>query len=236
MDLRNTMTHIKQIFFDLDHTLWDFEKNSNETLGELYHEFGLDKIILNKERFLATYQTVNGQYWKKYRDGLIDKQTVRFGRFADTLNRFNVADAESIGKELGDEYVIRGPHKRHIFPNAHETLAYLQKKYPLHIITNGFKEVQSIKMAGSNFDQYFDLILCSEDVGVNKPHRKVFETALNRTNCLAENALMIGDNLEADIAGAQKVGISTILFDPKNEHQTQISPKILDLKDLQELL
>ena len=113
---------------------------------------------------------------------------------------------------------------------------YLQKKYPLHIITNGFKEVQSIKMAGSNFDQYFDLILCSEDVGVNKPHRKVFETALSRTNCLAENALMIGDNLEADIAGAQKVGISTILFDPKDEHHTQISPKILDLKDLQELL
>jgi YjjG family noncanonical pyrimidine nucleotidase len=229
------MKNIQQIFFDLDHTLWDFEKNSNETLGELYDEFGLDKIVQNKERFLATYQTVNAQYWKKYRDGHIDKETVRFGRFSETLNRFKVENAEGIGREIGDEYVLRGPHKTHVFPNVHETLSYLSKKLPLHIITNGFKEVQTIKMAGSNFNQYFDMILCSEDVGVNKPNRRVFEEALKRTNCLPENALMIGDNLEADIIGAQKVGIATILFDPKDEHSTQISPKILDLKDLQEL-
>ncbi|MEO9532864.1 MAG: YjjG family noncanonical pyrimidine nucleotidase [Crocinitomicaceae bacterium] len=230
------MKQVKQIFFDLDHTLWDFEKNSSETLSELYDEFGLDKIIQNKERFIATYQTVNGQYWKKYRDGLIDKQTVRFGRFSDTLHRLRVVDADRIGRQIGDEYVLRGPHKTHVFPNVHETLRYLQQKYPLHIITNGFKEVQSIKMTGANFNQYFNMVLCSEEVGVNKPHRKVFEHALERTNCLPENALMIGDNIEADILGAQKVGIATILFDPKDEHPTQISRKILDLKDLRQLL
>ena len=130
MDLHYTMKQVKQIFFDLDHTLWDFEKNSSETLSELYDEFGLDKIIQNKERFIATYQTVNGQYWKKYRDGLIDKQTVRFGRFSDTLHRLRVADADRIGRQIGDEYVLRGPHKTHVFPNVHETLRYLQQKSP----------------------------------------------------------------------------------------------------------
>ena len=230
------MKHIKQIFFDLDHTLWDFERNSSETLSELFEEFKLATHIDNKERFLATYQTVNGQYWKKYRDGKIDKQTVRFGRFAATLNRFNIPDAENLGRNIGDKYVERGPHKKNLFPDTHETLAYLKNKYPLHIITNGFKEVQSIKMSGADLNQYFDVILCSEDVGVNKPHRKVFERALELTNCKAEHALMIGDNLEADILGAQKLGITTVLFDPKKEHQTEKSLIVHNLKDLQAIL
>ncbi|OIQ31900.1 MAG: noncanonical pyrimidine nucleotidase, YjjG family [Crocinitomix sp. MedPE-SWsnd] len=230
------MKHIEHIFFDLDHTIWDFEKNSNETLGELFEEFELSLHIDSKERFLATYQTVNGQYWKKYREGKIDKHTVRFGRFADTLERFRVPDAANLGQRIGDKYVERGPHKKNLFPNTHETLSYLQAKFPLHIITNGFKEVQSIKMGGSNLEQYFDVILCSEDVGVNKPHRRVFEHALDLAGCSAQNALMIGDNFEADIMGAQKVGISTILFDPKREHKTTKSHIIHDLKDLQDLL
>jgi YjjG family noncanonical pyrimidine nucleotidase len=230
------MKHIQQIFFDLDHTLWDFEKNSNETLSEIFDEFELSRHVDNKERFLATYQTVNGQYWKKYRDGVITKQEVRFGRFADTLDRFNVPDAKDLGQAIGDKYVERGPHKKNLFPNTHETLSYLSERFPLHIITNGFKEVQAVKMSGAKLNDYFKLILCSEDVGVNKPNRKVFERALDLTDCKAENALMIGDNLEADIFGAQKVGMTTILFDPKKEHTTEKSLIIHDLKDLQSLL
>lgn len=230
------MKDVEHIFFDLDHTLWDFEKNSSETLSEIFHEFELQQFVNNKERFLATYQTVNGQYWKKYRDGVIDKQTVRFGRFADTLNRFNVPDAEILGQKIGDEYVKRGPHKTHLFEDTHETLTYLKSRYELHIITNGFKEVQSIKMAGSDLNQYFQVILCSEDVGVNKPNKKVFHKALDLATGTASNSLMIGDNLEADILGAQKVGIRTILFDPKKEHQTSVTPIIHYLKDLQNLL
>lgn len=230
------MKHVKHIFFDLDHTLWDFERNSKETLAELYDEFELEPIIQNKERFLATYQTVNAIYWKKYRDGHIDKQTVRFGRFADTLKRLKVENSDTLGQKIGDEYVLRGPHKKYLFPHTHETLIGLQERFPLHIITNGFKEVQSVKMGGTKLDQYFNLILCSEDVGVNKPNKKVFQRALEMTECDPANAVMIGDNIEADIRGAQKVGMSTILFDPKKEH-TSYSPadnhlKIHNLKDL----
>jgi putative hydrolase of the HAD superfamily len=229
------MKTVEHIFFDLDHTIWDFETNSNETLGELYEEFGLDVLIDNKERFLATYQTVNAIYWKKYREGKIDKHTVRFGRFEDTLKRFKIADAALLGQAIGDKYVERGPHKTNLFPFAHEALVYLKSKYPLHLITNGFKEVQHVKLAGSNLEQYFDIILCSEDVGVNKPHRRVFETALDKANVSPTNAVMIGDNLEADILGAKKVGMKTILFDPKKEHSTTQTPVIHSLKDLIQL-
>lgn len=226
----------KHIFFDLDHTLWDFERNSNETLGTLFDEFKLGKQIDNKERFLATYQTVNAIFWKKYRHGKIDKETVRYGRFPATLERFKIKDAAGIGRELADEYVKRGPHKTHLFPHVHETLTYLKERYPLHIITNGFKEVQAIKLSGSDLHKYFDVILCSEDVGVNKPHRKVFEHALDLAKTTAVESLMIGDNLEADIRGAEKVGMSTILFDPKNEHISVKSRVINKLNELKNIL
>lgn len=229
------MSKIEHIFFDLDHTIWDFEKNSKETLGELFEEFELHEQIDNKERFLATYQTVNAQYWKKYRDGHIDKQTVRFGRFADTLRRFRVEDPDIIGKKIGDKYVERGPHKTNLFPHAHKTLTYLQEKYPMHIITNGFKEVQFIKLSGSNLSQYFDVILCSEEVGVNKPNRKVFERALELANADPARSVMIGDNYEADILGAKKVGMQTIFFDPKKEHEksdTTVINSLLQLLDI----
>lgn len=229
------MKDIQHIFFDLDHTLWDFETNSKETLSELYEEFGLHDIISNKERFLATYQTVNGIYWKKYRDGQIDKQTVRFGRFEDTLRRLKVEDPAVLGKKIGDVYVQRGPQKTNLFPHVHETLSYLKEKYPLHIITNGFKEVQFVKLGGSNLNQYFDIILCSEEVGVNKPHRKVFETALSRAQVDPANAVMIGDNLEADIQGAKKVGMKTIFFDPKKEQPNADSVVIHNLLDLKKI-
>ncbi|UKN01373.1 YjjG family noncanonical pyrimidine nucleotidase [Paracrocinitomix mangrovi] len=230
------MTNIKHIFFDLDHTLWDFEKNSSETLSELFDEFGLADKIDNKEKFLATYQSVNGIYWKKYRNGKIDKDTVRFGRFRDTLDRFNVKDPDVIGRQIGDEYVRRGPHKTNLFPHTHETLSYLKEKYPLHIITNGFKEVQFIKLSGSNLSQYFDIILCSEEVGKQKPHRLVFEKALEMAKVDPFDALMIGDNYEADILGAKKVGMQTIFFDPKNEGKHKHSKVINSLLELKSLL
>lgn len=230
------MKHVEHIFFDLDHTIWDFEKNSNETLSEIFEEFELTKFITNKERFLATYQTVNGQFWKKYREGQIDKQTVRFGRFSETLNRFKVPNHESLGQKIGDVYVERAPHKKNLFPDAHETLAYLSQKYPLHIITNGFKEVQFIKLNGADLSKYFDVILCSEDVGVNKPNKKVFHHAMELAKSSPSNSLMIGDSLEADILGAQSVGMSTILFDPKREYLNHNSTIIQDLKDLRQVL
>ena len=229
------MKNVAHIFFDLDHTIWDFEANSTETLGEIYDEFGLDELIGNKERFLATYQTINAQYWRRYNQGKIDKNTVRYGRFTETLSRFKLNAPEELGNQIADEYVTRSPRKTNLFPHAHETLEYLHAKYPLHIITNGFKEVQHIKIGGSKLDKYFDIILCSEEVGVNKPHRKVFERALEMAKVDPANAVMIGDNFDADIRGAEKAGLKAIHFDPKGERQpphSSVIHSLLDLKDI----
>lgn len=230
------MKTIKHIFFDLDHTIWDFEKNSSETLGELFEEFELHKIIDNKTRFLATYHTVNAQFWTKYNRGQISKEEVRFGRFRETLRRVKVEDAEGLGKRIGDEYVKRGPFKTNIFPHTHETLTYLSSKYMLHIITNGFMEVQFVKLDGSDLRKYFDIILCSEEVGVNKPHRKVFETALQKSGAMASESVMIGDSYEADIQGAEKVGMKTIFFDPHKTSDKKHPRIIRSLQELQVIL
>ena len=139
------MKNLKHVFFDLDHTLWDFEKNSSEALLELYHELRLSEDIADVQKFIQTYQEINARYWHLYNHGKVSKEQVRTGRFLDTLNTFKVRNSDNKAIELGNEYVLRSPHKKHIFPFAHEALTYLNEKYALHIITNGFLEVQHTK-------------------------------------------------------------------------------------------
>ncbi|MGB1103209.1 MAG: YjjG family noncanonical pyrimidine nucleotidase [Crocinitomicaceae bacterium] len=230
------MKNLKHVFFDLDHTLWDFEKNSSEALMELYHELRLSDEIHDPKQFIAVYQEINAKYWHLYNHGKVSKTEVRNGRFLDTLNLFKVRNSEKKAVELGNEYVKRSPHKKHVFPHAHETLAYLNDKYALHIITNGFLEVQHTKLNNCNLSDYFDLILCTEEVGVNKPHPLVFETALKKTDAFAEESVMIGDNPETDIKGAKNCGLHTILFNPENREHDVETAEIKALNELLDLL
>lgn len=230
------MKNIKHIFFDLDHTIWDFEKNSTEALSEIFTELNLHHEIESLPNFITAYQKINAEYWHKYNHGKVTKEQVRFGRFTDVLNHFKVKDVHNKAALLGNLYIERSPYKKNIFPNTHETLKYLKKKYRLHIITNGFKEVQSIKLTTSKLDHYFDLVLCAEEVGVNKPNPLVFETALLKTGAHPDESLMIGDNPEADILGAKNCGFSTILFNPTKIKTSSKATQISDLKELTELL
>lgn len=230
------MDQVKHIFFDLDHTLWDFEKNSSEALLELFHELKLNEDIASVEAFIAAYQRINASYWHKYNHGKVSKAEVRTGRFLDTLNTFGVRNSDKKALELGEQYIQRSPHKQHIFPHVHESLMYLQEKYALHIITNGFLEVQHTKLKNCNLSDYFQLILCTEEVGVNKPHPLVFETALNKTTALPAESVMIGDNPETDIKGAQNCGLHTILFNPKKEQHNIESTEIQALNELLDIL
>ncbi len=230
------MKNIKHIFFDLDHTLWDFDKNSSEALTEIYFEMDLDREIGNLEQFIKKYQEINAGYWSKYNHGLVTKEQIRVGRFRDALNAFEVTNPNERAELLGTSYIQRSPHKKHIFPHAHESLTYLKSKYELHIITNGFKEVQFIKLDNCDLTSYFDLILCTEEVGVNKPNPLVFETALSRTNAIPEESLMIGDNPETDIIGAQNCNMHTILFNPNEIAHGVNSAEIRGLNELITLL
>ncbi|MGN6181694.1 MAG: YjjG family noncanonical pyrimidine nucleotidase [Mucilaginibacter sp.] len=227
----------RHIFFDLDHTIWDFDKNAEETLHELYVTHKLNDIGLHSpEVFIETYTRNNHKLWAQYHVGEITKDYLREARFRTTFLELGVhPDVMPAGFE--DEYVRLCPTKTNLFPDAHEVLAYLKAKYVLHLISNGFKESSEIKIAGSNIGDYFDQIIISENVGVNKPDPKIFQHALEVSGAKKEESLMIGDSIEADVRGALSFGMDAIFFnalgvDKPNDVPVQIS----GLKELMEIL
>ena len=175
--------------------------------------------------------------WAKYRLGEIKKEDLRDKRFLLTLNEFDVND-ENLAKKIGDDYINISPTKTELFPHAVEILEYLYKKYTLAIITNGFKEVQFTKLKNCNLEKYFKKLICSEDVGRQKPHPDIFHYSLSSLNAKKNESIMIGDDYEVDILGANKFGFSSVFFNPnklevnilKNMHE------ISSLKELQDIL
>ncbi len=227
----------KHIFFDLDHTIWDFDRNAEETLHELYFRYSFDHIFNSptSETFIATYTTNNHRLWDLYHHGKIDKPTLRKLRFADTFTQLGV-NPELFPVAFEEEYLEICPTKTNLFPNAHETLGYLQDRYTLHLISNGFKEACEKKLEHSKLAPYFDTIVISEIVGINKPDRRIFEHALKNGNAIKEEAVMIGDNLDADVRGAQNAGLEAIFFNPLEVEKPQdIIHMIKDLKELQQI-
>ena len=157
---------MKHLFFDLDRTLWDFEKNSENALKILFHDLGLDKQLRSFQGFHETYKDINAKLWFDYGRGKITKDVLRVKRFQDTLSTYKI-DSPSLAKCLGDGYVEISPYQTRLFPNTKEVLTELQKEYELHIITNGFKEVQFIKLENSGIRNFFNVVICSEDIGKN---------------------------------------------------------------------
>ncbi|NPE49317.1 YjjG family noncanonical pyrimidine nucleotidase [Sphingobacterium prati] len=228
----------KDIFFDLDHTIWDFDKNAEESLQELYFKYKFDSLF-DKEsptRFIETYTVNNHRLWGLYHHGKISKPELRKARFADTFTALGV-DPELFPEEFELEYLAICPQKTNLFPHAHETLTYLNEKYNLHLISNGFKEACEIKMKKSNLNKYFKNIFISEVVGINKPDPRIFQFALETTGTQAPQSLMVGDNLDADIRGAMNVGMDAIFFNPNSVEKPEDVPHmIVDLKELQSIL
>jgi putative hydrolase of the HAD superfamily len=228
----------KHIFFDLDHTLWDFEQNSKEALHEIFSAFNLQQLLqCSFIEFIEVYHQINNDYWDLYKKNKVSREMLRNGRFIDTLFHFNYAD-QTLAIAISEEYIKRSPYKKQLFEGAIQVLDYLlQKGYNLHIITNGFNEVQFIKLTESGLLPYFKTITTSEQVGYNKPHDEIFTHALNRAGAEKANSVMIGDNFEADIEGAIKAGIDAIWFNPNREEiqstmQFKTIYHLLDIKEL----
>ena len=208
------MSKIKHVFFDLDRTLWDFDANSNETLNELFIEFKLEeKLNCKAETFINSYQRINEECWALYRDGKITQADLRGSRYNLTFAEFGY-DNRELADEVGTKYIEVCPQKTKLFDGTHDVLELLSKKYKLHIITNGFEEVQHIKMRCSDLAKYFNVIMTSQKAGVKKPDEKIFLQALSDADAKASESVMIGDDLPVDVYGAQKVGMQAILFDP----------------------
>jgi len=200
---------IKHIFFDLDHTLWDFEKNSALTFKKILPEAGVN---INLDEFIDIYVPINLKYWKLYREEKVSKPDLRYARLKETFDALKFKIKDDVINHLAIEYINQLPSFNHLFEGTFEILDYLKNKYPLHIITNGFEEVQTLKMEKSGIRSYFSEIITSESVGVKKPNPKVFHYALEKAQTNAEVSLMIGDNLEADIQGAANIGMNVIHF------------------------
>lgn len=198
---------IEHVFFDLDHTLWDFEKNSALTFQKIFSE---NNINLKIENFLEVYIPLNLKYWKLYREEKITKEALRYQRLKSAFDGVNYTISDSLIDKIAIDYIDNLSNFHHLFEGTFELLDYLKEKYTLHIITNGFAEIQSKKMMNSKIHHYFKEIITSESVGLKKPNPIVFNYALQAASAKATNSIMIGDSLEADIQGALNVGLQAI--------------------------
>jgi putative hydrolase of the HAD superfamily len=204
------------LFFDLDHTLWDFDRNAYETLSELYLAFELSDLgIPTAQQFIDTYTTFNYALWEAYHQGKIDKSTLRKDRFHKTFEAFGVP-AKKVPTDLEHAFIRICPTKKNIFPGALEVLAYLKEKnYKLYLMSNGFWESTHIKLEHSGLAPYFEQVFCSDAVGFHKPDPQIFHHAMQWTKAHASESVMIGDSLEADVRGALHVGWAAIYFNTK---------------------
>ncbi len=224
---------ITDVFFDLDHTLWDFEKNSALTFEKILtdHEVG---VGIND--FLEVYVPINLEYWKLYREEKVTKTELRYQRLKKTFNAIEFDVSDDLIDILSEEYINHLSSYNHVFPYTFEILDYLKPKYKLHIITNGFQEIQDKKLKNANLYDYFEQIVNSEMAGVKKPNPKIFELALSLAKTQAKNSVMIGDNLEADILGAQALGFQTVHFNAHNEPEHNFCKMIDRLDEIKQIL
>lgn len=206
-----TVMKYTHLFFDLDHTLWDFEANSRQTLEELYDSLQLkDRGINDFDLFHRNYLVHNDKLWDRYRNGYIKVDELRWKRMWLALLDFKVAD-EPLAREMGLRFLDLLPTRKLLFPYTIEILDYLsEKNYQLHLITNGFEKTQHGKLKSSGLDKYFKEVITSEGSNSLKPHKEIFDYAFKRTNALPEQSIMIGDTIEVDILGALNAGIDQV--------------------------
>lgn len=228
---------LKCVFFDLDHTLWDYETNSCETLHELFITHSLpEKGVTDFNKFHQEFKRVNTALWELYDTGKIGSEVIREERFKQILNAFQAYD-KKLSDTLSVEYLYECPKKANLMPHAIETLQYLAGRYKLSIITNGFEEIQNTKLTSGNLHQYFDHIVTSQKAGHKKPAREIFDFTLGKNGALHHEAVMIGDNLLTDIKGARDASISHVFYNPdKIKHQDKVTLEIESLKELYSFL
>ncbi|MDZ4757507.1 MAG: YjjG family noncanonical pyrimidine nucleotidase [Bacteroidota bacterium] len=229
--------YITHIFFDLDHTLWDFDRNSAETLALLLDRYNIAPTgSLLSNSFLSQYKITNKAMWQLYNYQKITKDELRYRRFREAFGKVGV-DINFDVDQFGEDYIELCTRMPHVFENAHEILDHASKKYTVAIITNGFLEATYNKLEHSGLMAYFkpEHILITENIGVQKPHKKVFETALLQTNGKAQHALMVGDNIDSDIGGAYNSGICPVWFNPYHEEQT-LYQNLVEINELKSLM
>lgn len=235
------MKQYQVLFIDLDNTLYDFTGNSREAYRAVYSLQGYDRWFDGFEHYYAIYEEYNLQLWALYAEGKITKDKLNAERYAHPLRVAGVHDADTVGARFWSEAMKRLPLGNRLMPHAREVLEYLRPRYRMYILSNGFTELQFRKMHSAGIEGYFDGVILSEDIGVNKPNPEIFRHALQVAGVSASKALMIGDNLEVDIEGALRVGIDQVYYDTtaSGEDAVSLQPSptyvissLLDLKGI----
>jgi putative hydrolase of the HAD superfamily len=229
----------KHIFFDLDHTLWDFETNAYLVLEQLYHAYNLEgRGVPSFREFHQTYMVHNEKLWDRFRKGFINRNDLRTKRFRMTLLDFKIGD-DKLCDALGTQFLEELPAQTALFPHAKEVLEYLAaKNYPMHMITNGFEDTQMRKMKSSGIDHFFTHVITSESAGSLKPYREIFDYAVTKAAATCDSSIMIGDALDIDIIGAYNAGIDQVYFNPQVPANGTLKPTyvINSLHELKQIL
>lgn len=226
----------KNLFIDLDDTLWDIHQNGKECLAEIYCDYDYNKYYPTFEEYYRVYMPNNKRLWALYHDGKIQKEELIVERFLVPVRAFGINDP-AYAKNLSDDFLERTTRKTRLIEGTMELLDYLRPKYRMHILSNGFREVQYKKIENSGLKPYFDKIILSEEAGINKPHPDIFTYALKNTNSRRVETLMIGDSWDADIVGAFNSRIAQVWFNPKDEKARDFIPThtvktLLEIKDI----
>lgn len=224
------MNEIKHVFFDLDHTLWDFEKNSALAFEKIFEELNFQ---IDAQQFMEIYNPINVAYWKLYERNQIDQEALRINRVKDAFEAINHSVTLEEINTISNLFINYLTSNNHLIEGTIELLEYLKEKYVLHIITNGFSIVQEVKLQKSDLDKYFVTITNSELAGNKKPHATIFQYALSLANATKNQSIMVGDSLEADVLGAINFGIKAVYFNPENESVS--NDEIIQIQKLTQL-
>ena len=216
-DVPRPASKYKHLFFDLDRTLWDFDAAAEVAFERIYETYDLkSRGIPSAHEFHLVYHPLNEELWALYRENRITKDDLNRTRFLLPLEHYGIHDV-ALADHLSEDYMYWSPRIVRLVPGTMELLEYLKPKYHLHLITNGFQEVQHTKLSGSGMESYFETLTVSEEVGVKKPNPEIFRNALAKAHASADESLMIGDEMAVDIDGARAAGMDQIFFNPCGE-------------------
>lgn len=231
--IQHSALKYKHVFFDLDRTLWDFDAAAEVAFERIYEQYDLGNLgIPSAHEFHEVYHPLNEQLWVLYRADQITKEELNRTRFLKPLEHYGIHDIE-LADHLSEDYVYWSPRIVRLVPGTMELLDYLRPKYHLHLITNGFQEVQHTKLSGSGMEPYFETLTVSEEVGVKKPNPEIFLYALNKAHATAEESIVIGDEMAVDIDGARAAGIDQVFFNPSGREEA--GERTFEVKNLLEI-
>ena len=223
---------IKHIFFDLDHTLWDFDKNSELAFAQIFQQ---QNININIQTFIDIYIPINHACWKLYENNQISSEDLRLMRLKQTFQNLSYDISEANLSKIADEYIALLPEFNHLFENTIDVLEYLSQKYTLHLITNGFTDVQHKKINNAKLTHFFKTFTNAEIAGEKKPHQQIFQHALSLAQAHKAESIMIGDSMHADVQGALDFGIKALFFNHNDKEKIHNYQQITHLKELKTL-